>query len=270
MLSQNFEGAPTPMRRIFLTLLLFISAVALCAQQSLNNDAIIKLSKAGLSPELIISTINATPGTFDTSPDGLIALKKAKVDDKVVAALLAKTSGAAVTPAADQGLPAAVDTIGTYYKDTAGNWKEVPVETVSFKSSGTLKHVASVGIVKGERNGLINNTQSHLAIKTPAEFILYLPEGRSPNEYELLRLRINGTAREFRAPAPAAAKQPSNAIHDTVDFTSRKIAPRAYAITLDSGIGKGEYGFLPPLESNEKNPTSGKIYSFTIADSVSQ
>ena len=161
-------------------------------------------------------------------------------------------------------------TSASYYKDKAGNWKEVPVEVVSFKSSGVIKHVASAGIVKGERNGLISNTASHLAVKTPAEFILYLPEGRSPGEYELLRMRINGTAREFRAPAPAATKEPSNAIHDNVDFTSTKIAPRAYAITLNSGIGKGEYGFLPPADSNDKKETTGKIYTFTIADSVSE
>lgn len=39
------------------------------AQQALNNDAIIKLVKAGMSDDLIITTINAQPGNFDVSMD---------------------------------------------------------------------------------------------------------------------------------------------------------------------------------------------------------
>jgi hypothetical protein len=67
----------------------------LFAQQALNNDAVIKLVKAGLSDDLIVTTINASPGTYDTSPDGLIALKAAGASDKVVSAIVLKASGAA-------------------------------------------------------------------------------------------------------------------------------------------------------------------------------
>jgi hypothetical protein len=76
---------------------------SLNAQQTMNNDAIIKLAKAGLSDDLIISTINIQPGTYDTSTDGLIALKKAGVPDKVVGAILTKSF--ASTPAAAQQPP---------------------------------------------------------------------------------------------------------------------------------------------------------------------
>jgi hypothetical protein len=70
----------------------------LFAQQQLNNDSVIKLVKAGLSDDLIVTTINASPGTYDASADGLIALKKAGVSDRVVAAVVAKA--AAPAPAA--------------------------------------------------------------------------------------------------------------------------------------------------------------------------
>lgn len=261
------------MRRLILALFLFACSAALCAQQTLNNDAVIKLTKAGLTPELIISTINATPGSYDTSPDGIIALKKAGVSDKVVAALLSKNSGAPASAGSEEtGLPAAVDTIGIYYKDQDGSWKEVSVEFVSYKSStmGMIKHVGTAGLVHDDRSGLVGGTHSHLQLKTPAEFILYLPEGRSPSEYQLIRMRPDADARAFHAQGRATAHESANTPHDNVDFTSRKIAPRAYAVTIDSGIGKGEYGFLPPADTSEKNPGSGKIYTFTIADSVSQ
>jgi hypothetical protein len=52
------------------------------AAQEFNNDSVIKLIKAGLSDELIVSTINALAGAYDTSPDGLVALKAAHASDK--------------------------------------------------------------------------------------------------------------------------------------------------------------------------------------------
>ena len=67
------------------------------AQQTMNNDSVIKLVKAGLSEDLIISTINAQPGAYDTTTDGLIALKKAGVSDKVVGAIVTKSVAPATT-----------------------------------------------------------------------------------------------------------------------------------------------------------------------------
>jgi hypothetical protein len=69
----------------------------LVAQQALNNDSVIKLVKAGLSDDLIVSTINGSAGAYDTSADGIIALKTAGVSDKVVAAVVLKGSAPAAT-----------------------------------------------------------------------------------------------------------------------------------------------------------------------------
>jgi hypothetical protein len=91
-------------------LVVLLTVLAFCplllAQQAtgsttreLNNDAVIKLINAGLSDDLIISTINALPGAYDTSPDGLIGLKTARASDKVVSAIVLKTSSiSAVRP----------------------------------------------------------------------------------------------------------------------------------------------------------------------------
>jgi hypothetical protein len=68
------------------------------AQQSINDDAIVKMTKAGLSDDVIVSTINASPGNYDTSPDALIALKSAGVTDKVIAAIVAKPSASPTSP----------------------------------------------------------------------------------------------------------------------------------------------------------------------------
>ena len=92
------------MRKSFLALVFLALCPLLVAQQALNNDSIIKLVKAGLSDDLIVSTINASPGSYDTSADGLIALKKARVSDKVVSAIIVKSASGG-PPAAAQPSP---------------------------------------------------------------------------------------------------------------------------------------------------------------------
>jgi hypothetical protein len=89
------------MRKSFLAFAFLAFCSLLMAQQSLNNDSVVKLVKAGLSDDLIVSTINASPGTYDRSANGLIALKTAGVSDKVITAVVAKadkSASAATTP----------------------------------------------------------------------------------------------------------------------------------------------------------------------------
>ncbi|MDR3437807.1 hypothetical protein [Telmatospirillum sp.] len=94
------------MRKVFLALLFLAICPLLLAQQALNNDAVVKLVKAGLSDDLIVSTINSQAGTYDTSTDGLIALKTAGVSDKVVAAMVAKAAAPPPAPPAPVAPPA--------------------------------------------------------------------------------------------------------------------------------------------------------------------
>jgi hypothetical protein len=70
----------------------------LIAQQTMTNDSIVRMAKAGLSDELIVSVVNSSPEKFDVTTDGLIALKRGGVSDKVVSAILLKTSGNVLSP----------------------------------------------------------------------------------------------------------------------------------------------------------------------------
>ena len=75
--------------------------VLLLGQQTLNNDSVINLMKAGFSEDVIISAINRSQGAFDTSVDGLIALKNAGITNKEISAIVAK----AYPPTARAALP---------------------------------------------------------------------------------------------------------------------------------------------------------------------
>ncbi|HEY2468018.1 MAG TPA: hypothetical protein VGI45_09250 [Terracidiphilus sp.] len=275
------------MRNAFLVCFLLLLCPVLIAQETLSNDSVIKLIKAGLAEDLIVTTINSSPGKYDTSTNALIALKKAGAGDKIVAAMIMKASGstpASVTPTAEPANPAAtsspsvvlasgalppgVDTIGVYYHDASSNtWQEVPAEVVNFKSEGALKHYASAGVLKGEKTALVGGNRSSLSLKLPASFILYVPETRAPGEYQLIRMHANADSREFRAANGGIVHDAGGALRDVVDYSTKKIAPRVYLIEMGEDYESGEYGFLPPSDASPSNtiPTATKIYSFSLS-----
>jgi hypothetical protein len=258
----------------FLGILLFALCSSLGAQQELTNDSIVKMVKAGLSPQIVVATVNTQPGHYDLSADGLIALKKAGADDQIISAMIAHSSGGAALSAGTvspsmgaSGLPPGIDSVGVYYKSQDGNWTEVGAEVVNFKTGGALKHIGSAGIVKGDLNGSVSGYHSRLELKAPTEFILYLPEGVSPGEYQLVRFRVSSDNREFRALTGGVVHASSGAARDLVPFESKKIATRVYQISLKTDAGKGEYGLLPPAAVSSSNmASSGKIYTFSISE----
>ena len=267
------------MNRLVRALCCALLALAPCiqsvhAQQALNNAAILKLKTAGLGDDVIISTITNSPGHYSTSTDDLIALKKAGVSDRVMSAMLQKNSSvspsSALTPVATPTgtAPPGVTDVGVYYQDNAGQWQDMMTEIVNYKTGGVLKGLASGGIVKGDLNGNIAGGASKLQLHSPVAILIYVLEGQSPNEYQLLRLRPNNNNREFRSKTGGVVHQSTGAARDLVDFESKKIAPRIYQVTLPATTGKGEYGFLPPgnMNSQDSAASSGKIYSFSLVE----
>ena len=83
------------MRTALLAIVLLAFCPLLVAQQKQSNDSVVKMVKAGLSDDLIISTIEAAPGSYDTSADALIAMKAAGASDKVISAIVKKASSSA-------------------------------------------------------------------------------------------------------------------------------------------------------------------------------
>ena len=69
------------MRRTAIAIVLFFICPILLAQQTLNNDSVIKMVKMGFPEEMIVNAINRSAGTYDMSPEARIALKSAGVLD---------------------------------------------------------------------------------------------------------------------------------------------------------------------------------------------
>jgi hypothetical protein len=246
------------------------------AQTALTNDAVIKMVKAGLGDDIVVSTIKSQSGTYSTGADDLINLKKAGVGDKVIAAMIEKggSAGSApkapASPAAADPSPAApppvVNEVGVYY-NKSGKWADLPPEVVNFKTGGVLKTIGSAGIVKGDINGHLNGVHSPNQVKTPVELMVYTPEGVAITEYQLLRLRDQKDSREFRTVTGGVLHVSGGATRDVLPFENKKVASRTYTITLPN-LGAGEYGLLPPTSGDSTGSSGriGKLYTFRIIE----
>jgi hypothetical protein len=263
------------MKRILLSLLAIVFlSVPSHAQQAMDNAAVLKLQAAGLGDDLIVTTINNSPGHYSMSTDDMIALKKAGVSDKVMGAMVQKNAGVpAVAPAAISATPASalppgITDVGVYYQDKTGQWSDMVTEIVNYKTGGVLKGLATGGIVKGDLNGNIAGKASKLQLQSPVSVIIYALEGQSPSEYQLLRLHQNSDNREFRSKTGGIIHASTGANKDQVEFDAKRIASRVYQITLPASIGKGEYGFLPPGTANSGGnaASAGKIYTFALVE----
>jgi hypothetical protein len=70
----------------------FLFLGGLFAQEVLNNDSIIKLVSSGLGENVIVNIVKMQPGRYAVAPDELILLKKFGVSEKIIAAMLAKST----------------------------------------------------------------------------------------------------------------------------------------------------------------------------------
>lgn len=83
-----------------MVVLVTISAALVVAQSQnttpLTNTSIVKLVKAGFKEKTIISIIAARRTNFDLSPEKMIELKRNRVTEKVILAMLARQEGMAM------------------------------------------------------------------------------------------------------------------------------------------------------------------------------
>jgi len=241
----------------------------LFSQQTLNNDSVIKLVKAGMGDDLIVNMINTQPSSFSVGTDDLISLKTAGASEKVISAMLLKGSAPSSAPAmTTSAVPGAVPhEVGVYFKK-GGAWVDVEPEVVNFKTGGVLKSMATDGLIKGDINGNIKGGRSKTELTTPVEILIYVPEGVAASEYQLLLLHVSNNAREFRTVTGGVFHKSGGASRDAVEFEAKKVAPRTYAITIASLKAGGEYGLLPPASGDSTGSTGrlGKLYSFHVLE----
>ena len=232
------------------------------AQEALNNDSVVKMTKAGLGEDVIVSMVQNQPGHYDLTPDTLVSLKAAGVSEKALAAMAAKN---AAPPAAAKSADPYEDLdVGVYYK-VKDVWTIVPAEQVNWKTGGVLKTFATQGIVKGDVNGRLSGPTSSTKMRSPLEFLIKAPEGVEGTDFQLVHMHAKSDAREFRTVTGGVFHASGGSTRDAVKFEQNKIAKRTYKVTFPDSekLTTGEYAFLAPgITSSTASGSTGKAYTF--------
>ncbi len=225
---------------------------------------------------MIVSTISASPGAYDTSANGLIALKSAGASDKVVTAIVLKSTGASAAPQTGQADsvapvgtnpddPAAAHEAGIYIYDANApvGQKMTMLEPSVYtqgKTGGMFASAMTYGIAKIKTKAVLRGAHANARVSDPQPvFYFYFEEqgaglshastpfgGTStPNEYTLLKFEVKGETREtvvgemnaFGASGGTDEKAVTN-------FTYTKLRPGVYKVMLNAALQPGEYGFM--------------------------
>jgi hypothetical protein len=273
----------------YLFAFLFICGFSVCQQQPskrITNQDVIDMVSLGLPDDVIIEKIQTVAETeFDTSVTGLRALKTGRVSDSLIRVMInpslvrnprlrpdkpgatgtddsasSKGNEAASTKESETKSPKAE--VGVYLVRN-GKMTEVPPEIVNWQTGGVVKTIATLGVVKGDRNGKVVRSKSPTQTTGPLEFLIKTLEGTSVEEYQLLRLHKKSSRREFRSVTGGILHVSGGAQRDEVAFQPEKIGNRTWKVVM-LNLQNGEYGFLPPGVGSESISASGKMYTFGV------
>ena len=135
------------------------------AQESLDNDSVMKLVRSGLGEDAIVRIVETQPGNYSTGPEDVVSLRKAGVTDRIIAAMRGKETPEPDTP----------KELGVYWKQ-GDNWIQVLPEVIHWQTGGVAKNKASFGVVKPDLNGIVYGGRSSTWVGTRIEFLIRLPE----------------------------------------------------------------------------------------------
>ncbi len=285
------------MRKFILAILFLAICPLLGAQQAMNNDSVIKMVAAGFSDDLIIATISASPGNYDISATGLIALKSAGASDKVLAVIVTKATQTSVSaptaaspvvaPAAaisDPNDPMAEHDVGVYLMTTTQDGKQrmIFIERAgeaSEKTSNMMGAAFSYGIAKVKIKAEIPGP--HSAVRTTEirpVFYMYFPSISnlggfggtrmitSPMQFSLLSLEEKKDHRETTVGEVGMASSSAGSDEKRAFlFNAERIRSGIYKVAPTQDLKPGEYAFISATRgAGTATGTTVVIYDFGV------
>lgn len=280
------------MKKLTVLFMLLLGCVV-CAQQMshrLNNQDIIDMVALGISDDVIIAKIHSASKpedlAFDTSAEGLKALKAGKVSDAVLKVMINPVPSPSITvvpgttPVAvanDPTLPP--QEVGVYWKD-GYTFMRVESEMVSqAKVGGRAGSMFTYGMRSEHWDAYVNGPTSKNRVKERRPlFYFYVPDGSSSSDFVLIKLQKKGNRREFQVGSFGGVTGGKSGVKrdKEVPFKAEHVAVRTYRITLDEDLKPGEYAFFmgtgqQTMMSSNRGGTSGgaatgRIYDFTVPD----
>ena len=281
------------MLTLFLAGLIFLALPSpITAQEEvMTNDEVISLSKAGLSPGIIISKIRSSKSNFDLSTDSLIKLKQSGVPDDIVAAMLEAKSGRVANGAPgnassgddDPNNPMSKHSYGIYLYEVRGEARKMtqlaPNVSAQNRTGGTLTSSLTYGISKVKVKSNLPGRNAALQIKdTQPVFYFYLDVSSgglntasgipaSPNEFAMIRFNQRSDNREVTI-GKANVFGAKGGLSDeyVVQFNTEDLGNGVYRVTPAAPLRTGEYAFylLNSGNSNASAAVGAKFFDFGV------
>jgi hypothetical protein len=251
------------------------------APQALNNDSIIKLVKTGLSEDLIVTTIKSSPGTYDTSEEGLFALKLAGASEAVITAIVQKNAVPAPViviptppptptppPPPDMNDPNLPHDPGVYLMTTTPDGKRKMV-FIDLAGAGSEKKHRGLNPVSAAMEAEIPGL--HAAVRTADSnpvFYMYFSSGgniggsgsiSNPSQFSLLSLESKKDHRETILP-----KETGTNAKGTIPLNSERIHPYVYKVAPSGSLKAGEYAFFASKGGGSTQSGPPAIYDFGV------
>ncbi len=259
--------------------LMFAAAALLCAgpalAETLNNNSVVAMVKAGLGEDTVIAKIRNSPNSFDLETDKLIALKHSGISDAIIAAMLdASTKSKVSTNAAgmsDSPDPTAPHASGIY---VLADWNAAPkmvrmdaTAANQSKNSGFLGYALTGGLASVKVKTVLPNGAARVKIasKRPTFFFYFdqanaglsggAPGGffvagggtpvTSPNEFSLVRFDVKKGNREATVGSMSITGGKAGVMDKArVPFTYSDVSPGVFKVTVEQDMLPGEYGFV--------------------------
>ena len=157
-----------------------------------------------------------------------------------------------------------VDEVGVYYKHD-GRWIQMMPEVINWKTGGVVKSISTLGIVRTDVNGRIQNGQASVHLHADTDLLVYCLDGTEITEYQLIRFRTHSDSREFRTVTGGIFHRSGGPQRDLVLFDAQHVGHRMYVLKT-SGLPSGEYGLLAPGASmtDSAGTQLGKAYTFFV------
>jgi hypothetical protein len=224
----------------------------------LTNQDIISMVELGLSEDVVIAKIRSMSAvgpdaiSFDTSVEGMKALKSANVPDSVIKVMInpapppQPTSVVASAPMTiDPNLPP--PEVGVYWKD-GSNFVMVQGQALSqTKAGGKAGSFFTDGLRNQHWDAYVEGPTSKNVVKErrPA-FYFYVPDGSTSSDYVLIKLNKKGDRREFQVGSFGGISGGKSGVQrdKEVPFKADHIGIRVYRITLNEDLKPGQYAFF--------------------------
>lgn len=261
-------------------------------------DEVIKLIKADVPEDVIVTKIKKNAKPFDLSVDEVLELRQKGVSDTIIKYLMDPSMPYAPPPPPAVPLPAIpappppqaavppspatpapkkeyphdafaekVPSDPGLYLLVGGELQRITVKAlVGSKITGKIVSLLPGGnLLKGKASGHLPGAKATVrSTKVPVQFYLRLTSSGKIEEVALVALKVKNNRRELTLSAEGGQKQnPRLKVEAMRLFDSLEVGPKLHRITA-LGLTKGEYLLYLMGSADQSNGIQGKGYDFGV------